>query len=68
MLTNKKHKIKNTLKFLSQHKTCNEGEKNQNINFKKLKQEAKAKNKSTKLNKESSNHENNLVTFSYFGN
>jgi hypothetical protein len=65
MLTNKKHNFKNTLKFLSQqHKTCNEGEKNKNINFKKLKQEAKAKNKSTKLNKESNNHENNLVTFS----
>lgn len=51
-----------------QHKTCNEGENNQNINFKKLKQEAKAKNKSTKLNKESSNHENNLVIVSYSGN
>jgi hypothetical protein len=51
-----------------QHKTYNEGEKNQNINSKKLKQEAKAKNKSTKLDKESNNHENNLVTFSYSGN
>lgn len=36
----------------------------QNTNIMKLNQEAKAKNKATKLSKENNHHESNLVIFS----
>jgi hypothetical protein len=54
MLTNMKHKIKNTPRFLSHAKHTNlQWYKKQilNINTKKLKQEVKTKNKPTKLSK-----------------
>jgi hypothetical protein len=54
------HKINNAPWFLSQPKHT---KKVQTINIKKLNQEAKAKNKPTKLSKKS-NHQSNLIIFS----
>jgi hypothetical protein len=51
MFPSMEHKIKKTLKFLSQHKTCNNEKRLQTLNSKKLKQEAKAKNLPLKLSK-----------------
>jgi hypothetical protein len=44
------------------------GKKTKTSTLRNLSNKAKAKNKSIKLDKESNNHENNLVTFSYSGN
>jgi hypothetical protein len=55
MFPSMEHKIKKTLKFLSQHKTCNNEKRLQTLNSKKLKQEAKAKNLPLKLSKKNKN-------------
>ncbi len=60
MFINMEHKINNAPWFLSQPKHT---KKVQTINIKKLNQEAKAKNKPTKLSKKS-NHQSNLIIFS----
>jgi len=65
MFPSMEHKIKKTLKFLSQHKTCNNEKRLQTLNSKKLKQEAKAKNLPLKLSKEKKKTKKNLFTFTF---